>query len=102
MIGKTQKHTPGPLQASGSMVLETEYIGSARGVIAHCLQIGAEYPESRFVACANAKLYAAAPELLHACEVTFDAVTLEEQIEAVELMRAAIAKAKGGTHEQCP
>ncbi|MCD8350065.1 MAG: hypothetical protein LUC93_05565 [Planctomycetaceae bacterium] len=48
---------------------------------------------------ANARLISAAPDLLEACEVAFRAVTskptTEKWMNMIDVLRAAIAKAKG-------
>lgn len=89
----TSKHTPGPwAHDSGStLVITEEYI------IADCT--AAALPESEQEA--NARLMAAAPELLEACKDALEFIdflmhdSLVSDGETRNMLRAAIAKAEG-------
>jgi hypothetical protein len=51
------------------------------------------------VVCDNAALIAAAPDLLRAAEEAMHALEFHNEVEHVEMLRAAIAKARGQSHE---
>jgi len=98
------KHTPGPWTAIDSIVVVTMETHHFATWLANC-SVGGESLETKL---ANARLIAAAPELLEACQklVEWDArekdhaISFRERIdlcdEAFKLMYAAIAKATGG------
>ena len=86
-------HTPGPWTANGRFVFDESH--GAPIAMAQCASVSMEDAE------ANARLMAAAPDLLAVCmallakAVPFDSVTADDGIIAD--MRAAVAKAKGET-----
>ncbi len=85
----TTKHTPGPWE-----VFDTICIGVMSTPrecdVAHCS--GHDSGRSRDEELANARLIAAAPDLLTALERI---LSYDDQVEGAEAARAAIAKAKG-------
>lgn len=97
------KHTPGPWrfytepQPNGCPI-----VGNGRGLMLAMLAHSVNYPDQRDEANANARLIAAAPELLDALqwlvdlmpdpELDIDTVQREQVIKA----KAVIAKATGG------
>ncbi len=94
------KFTPGPWGFVGFL----KYPNKKRGHLVHA-QAGKDIARVPIESwneeeqAANARLIASAPELLEACkfaEKTFRKVsTPEEEIDALELLRMAIAKAEG-------
>ena len=98
-----QKHTPGPWKTQPHISLDRLEIRDADGRrIAECAM---DFPMSAKTHDANARLIAAAPELLEAAEHawTFVSDILEtgmsqsEEVRALErALKDAIAKAKGG------
>ena len=87
-------HTPGPWEWDKSMGTWVKMDGR---VGARIIGIG-KYPEvSDSEVHANARLIAAAPEMLEALELMRDARIPEEYAEAIDKARTAIAKAKGLT-----
>lgn len=103
MNNQTQ-HTPGPW--SFEVKEEGEYQYAPRIVLSPRLQWdGVAYKidgqqDRRAEAIANARLIAAAPELLAALSAAYDALTDERadaayKAEAAKALRAAIARAKG-------
>lgn len=90
----TTKHTPGPW-----MIFEGGDIGSAavRTPEHTVIKAGTVKGETIGVAMQNAKLIAAAPELLEACKGLLEMVPAQYLDSIVcEDARAAIAKAEGG------
>ena len=94
MDSKQMKHTPGPWAVSAS---ETRVIAPMRHVICADIQ-GRTFAECQ----ANARLIAAAPDLLDALELAMSYIRndhgrnpLDVRREAVDAAGAAIAKAKG-------
>lgn len=93
----TAKHTPGPWFAHG------RYIGTQnhKSAIAECRDINGNWSNDA-PASDNARLIAAAPELLEALRglyldlVANDQDGLVEHVETMGKARAAIAKATGG------
>lgn len=91
------KHTPGMWEAQGNVVFsDTVPNGPECGVlVAACGTNNEGIPEQN----ANARLIAAAPELLRACH---SALTLlrgsgfTDNTQAIAELKAAIAKAEGG------
>lgn len=97
-----QKHTPGPWKfgfesASSDWAIVTDASG---GVVAN---VNAESGPDAISAPAtrkmpreaNARLIAAAPDLLAACQKIVDAVEDGDEMAAIEMARAASAKATG-------
>ena len=84
-------HTPGPWFVKESVVTQQLMIrgdgGNVCGV--YLTSKGERMPQQ-----GNARLIAAAPELLEACKQALDALKHEDTIE-VDLLRAAIGKAEG-------
>lgn len=100
------EHTPGPWHADGSRVWgDTAELQSGGTMLRHKIADAAYHAEGGFEEQhANARLIAAAPELLAALErivgrdlTYFRGTVCEGQIsfEAVQAARAVIAKAKG-------
>ena len=97
------KHTPGPWEVVVNPYSTGRYVYSAdnrRLAIVNEKDAGLEADESR----ANARLFAAAPDLLDALELLMDYQNGpplpsygHRWNEAMELARAAIAKAEGAT-----
>jgi hypothetical protein len=95
------KHTPGPWfidghDRNGQRIVRQEHMEIAT-CWHHCVQSIAEEME------ANARLIAAAPELLEALQLVVDKLGSDfelyrEQQFAIDTARAAIAKATGSTH----
>ena len=83
----THKHTPGPWVISGSSIWNTE---THRAIYASGIKPVNERDEEGQ---ANARLIAAAPELLGACLASHNATTQAQLDNAVKLIAAAIAKA---------
>ncbi len=108
------KHTPGPWVFDGSGIHKEAVTMVEFGLEIHVQRIAAIYvaddfeftsseAEERFQAEAeaNAHLIAAAPDLLAACEsviarISDPSVDREKDDESLRLLRAAIARAKGG------
>lgn len=90
----TASHTPGPWVAKG------RYIGveNHMSYIAECRDYNGNWTNAP-IAVANARLIAAAPELLHALELARDHLEVSnyegKEDETLALINAAIAKAKG-------
>jgi hypothetical protein len=105
------KHTPGPwrIATSGncgntieaqSGRTQYEFDTGYRAVAAFqsCESSGL-YKNEEENRIANGNLIAAAPELLEACIAMRDAVGFKDQIEAQNMIEAAIAKATGENHD---
>lgn len=95
----TTKHTPGPWQFCESELRPGRYSIYANGPVAYCGDTTNEPGDGE----ANARLIAAAPELLAALDKAesfiagFEGDELQEGIdEMLSEIRAAIAKAEGG------
>ncbi len=95
------KHTPGPWKADRAGNVET--CGDDPALICECYQDPHWQPDGVH-AHSNAKLIAAAPELLEACKAARDAATIKlgtysesekAQNKIVWQLKAAIAKATG-------
>lgn len=83
------EHTPGPWCQSSSVLVCTE-VGR---VVANCLPVAAPDLDLPYrEADANARLIAAAPDLLAACEV---ALTTPGMVRGRDAMRVAVAQATG-------
>lgn len=84
-------HTPGPWRTEGGCLSHRVEIWTNTG-----WQVGTWDDETHNI-CSNARLIAAAPDLLAACEALVDACDngSRSAIECAEIARAAIAKAKG-------
>jgi hypothetical protein len=98
-----QRHTPGPWKIepcfnAGEKIayaIESDGGENPPAYIADVM-ISAHYPKEE-VATANARLIAAAPELLEACKMAILSCDDPEYFEKWSMkMRAAIAKATGG------
>lgn len=81
------KHTPGPWQQGEGTTLWV-VLANDRTPICHLL-LGTEAAE------ANARLIAAAPDMLEALEVMVHSFMYKDAPEAFNIARAAIAKAEG-------
>jgi hypothetical protein len=98
---KAMGHTPGPWRATGWSIYSCDGLPVARAAVDYCADTIADEEWSEFnersslpesVAWANARLIAAAPQLLEALK----AVALEEDFRTRrQLARAAIAAAEG-------
>jgi hypothetical protein len=96
------KHTPGPWSIQGQWQLKTD---TGEWVDAECVEapkwgiIGAWVDASCDEAAANARLVAAAPELLEACKSMLSSGGLigdrPDVLSAVQKLRRAVAKAEG-------
>ena len=97
---KTTQHTPGPWEIFPSATKQEITVGNY-GVHAPLVLASAVVPGLDYQAWANARLIAAAPELLEAleaCELAFNAIGSDLPAWAIKTWRnteAAIAKAKG-------
>jgi hypothetical protein len=90
------KHTPGPWRQF-AVVIEgdmDEYYRSIRTESCNCRGKGG-FDITGFISEADARLIAAAPELLDACQSLVDAKTESELNYAAVIAAAAIAYAKG-------
>lgn len=103
----TSKHTPGPWEVFDDVEgCEFPGIDNAGESIVLCGSIfddGGIRGDTKEERLANARLIAAAPDMLEAIEETLQSVvmnrlhdTIEISRDAIELLRAALAKAKGG------
>ena len=101
------KHTPGPWEVFDDVEgCEFPGIDNAGESIVLCGSIfddGGIRGDTKEERLANARLIAAAPDMLEAIEETLQSVvmnrlhdTIEISRDAIELLRAALAKAKGG------
>lgn len=84
-------HTPGPWSLAESDLTPGRYSIYHNGPIAHCGDTTAEPGDGL----ANARLIAAAPELLEACRKALTCRISVISAVVDNLMRAAIAKAEG-------
>lgn len=82
----TSKHTPGPWR------IHSDYIESDTGY--EVCQVKTNHPRNADTQAANARLIAAAPDLLKACQSAERHGLLPEF--TCDKLRAAIAKATGG------
>ncbi|HEU4731722.1 MAG TPA: hypothetical protein VFT22_27690 [Kofleriaceae bacterium] len=96
------KHTPGPWEADAGKPIVIWGPFPHRSRIAEVIQ---EWQGTRNVVEANAKLLTAAPDLLAACELAIhdlEALSLAirplASSESIAALRAAIAKARGGSN----
>ena len=98
------EHTPGPWAAFGKSVMTAATLGG----ICNCLGGSFDKYKQDQIAKANARLISAAPEMLEALEDAVacglipitsaregGAARFSEQVRAADMVRAAIAKAKG-------
>jgi hypothetical protein len=83
----TSKHTPGPWEFFDTLCIG---VMSAQSDVAHCS--GYDGNRSRDEELANARLIAAAPDLLAALEAL---LSYDDMVECADMARAAIAKARG-------
>ena len=93
------KHTQGPWEA----YFDETYgvLGPDKGRVAICMNLKGAHGlagrrDGNEVA-ANARLIAAAPELLEACKIAFEQTCSVGRLKDWEQLRAAIAKATGET-----
>ena len=87
----TTKHTPGPWRAVGRDILSLHAYPRASGPLVCTVDDN----DDRFTE-ADARLIAAAPDLLAACEVLLDAVARgDHKDKALRTARAAVKKARG-------
>ena len=90
----TTQHTPGPWNHAADSLRPGRYSIYHNGPIAHCGDTTAEPGDGL----ANARLIAAAPDLLNACRQAADWIDRHRVSGALgvyDLARAAIAKAEG-------
>jgi hypothetical protein len=92
------KHTPGPWTISA--VCTDEIIGEGGILVARAIQYGHDIIISHEERFSNARLIAAAPDLLEALIWALDAlenlgITIEEMPETIIKARLAISKAEG-------
>jgi hypothetical protein len=81
-------HTPGPwTNTNPRFFSDREHVFAGTIMVADCCRLGQEESE------ANARLIAAAPDLLAAIE---EHLAAKDWPKACEMMKAAVAKAKGG------
>ena len=96
------KHTPGPWRISG---LSAHVVVDSNSVVVADMRREGDHPATDALCAANARLIAAAPELLEAAETILSALVVEseglEDFDAEEefpnslmKLRAAIAKAR--------
>lgn len=97
------KHTPGPLRVWGaSSISPSVRVVNPNGHDVAFFPTGYDATAKREIskdeAAANAELFAAAPDLLAACEAAYEAVMREDfgTLTLAPKLRAAIAKAEGG------
>lgn len=97
----TPKHTPGPWRTLANAYIGQWQVLSSESKICTVSKktldrsLMAEYPDLDKEASANARLIAAAPELLAACELMADNWGAVEAPAIVAQARAAIDKARG-------
>jgi hypothetical protein len=95
------KHTPGPWMVETDVVQPNDVHVFAKDMLGIAIVDSREYPEDtgtvpREVGLANARLIAAAPELLEACKAALAGFKqLGFQIVFISTIEAAIAKAEG-------
>jgi len=97
MSATEQKHTPGPWVVDGDVIRGDQ---QRNGSISVASMLDVSYPYGRRAGeskHANARLIAAAPELLEALQALLAESVYESMATATA--RAAIAKATGATHE---
>ena len=96
-------HTPGPWFIGDDNNAACEVIAGPVAILLdrtpRCPGGGSEYVISREEMSANARLIAAAPDLLEACERLLDGGWPHAEAD-IELACSAIAKAKGATKEK--
>ena len=87
-LAENAQHTPGPWKTGTPEAANSDVVYGPWGAICHCdwTAIGAEDY-------ANAKLIAAAPELLAACKAARD---MDDDQEQAQDLRRAIARAEWG------
>lgn len=90
------KHAPGPWSVVASRAHPATVVirgpdGSFIGNVASWISD----PNDALVAAANARLIAAAPELLEALEMVMRVGRIDDNIKAMDQVAAAIAKARG-------
>lgn len=98
MSATEQKHTPGPWVVDGDVIRGDQ---QRNGSISVASMLDVSYPYGRRAGeskHANARLIAAAPELLAALEGVLRVA--DRKTDEFDAARAAIAKATGATHEQ--
>lgn len=92
-MSETAKHTPGPWRIAGKMIDSDSHAVVARVFNEVRDPILSNVPLATMAA--NARLIAAAPELLEALEIYLMAGHKEARREASVIAKAAIAKATG-------
>lgn len=101
MSATEQKHTPGPWVVDGDVIRGDQ---QRNGSISVASMLDVSYPYGRRAGeskHANARLIAAAPDLLDALKGLLGITDFHELFGSkTEAARAAIAKATGATHEQ--
>lgn len=104
------KHTPGPWEAEFGVAYNVR--APHGGIIAQISRQRGRFAAQGYIdseeSAANARLIAAAPDLLEACEKTLEMIDAHREITAIEVMArrdgvrdvlcVAIAKAKGVDH----
>lgn len=86
-----EKHTPGPWRVGKGGPNMCPTVGTEKGLMVAMVAYGDSHPTQ-----ANARLIAAAPDLLEALENLTIAIGMGWDLDGVlEVSRAAIAKAKG-------
>ena len=94
------KHAPGPWEPESEATVAKRMGTYIVDVYSDAAKVGDKLPAQAIgstlaVAMANARLIAAAPELLEACELLLHVCEGEQEDEAFDGVRAVIAKAKG-------
>ena len=92
------KHTPGPWELNR---FEQQLIGAPTKNVARCIVIPADGPERYRIAAANARLIAAAPDLLEAAKIA-EAYLKQigyKPVEHLKIIIDAIRKAEGWLKE---
>lgn len=90
------QHTPGPWRFyTGPQPHGCPIVGNGRGLMLAMLSHSVNYPDQRDEANANARLIAAAPELLEALKdmIVLQAGISSDPVETLHKARDAIAKA---------
>lgn len=89
-------HTPGPWRIGPKHKDGTFAIHAGKASVVHCTPFGSSNGHAE----ANARLIAAAPELLEACKAIFDYYDEDDlMVGDIEKLRAAIAKATNNEAE---
>ena len=89
----TPGFTPGPYFSDKSSEGYTVMGNDPNGRAFNIAHLPGEYNEQRH----NAKLFEAAPDLYRACELAYEALSMDKDLDwVVRIVEAALSRAKGG------